>query len=530
MPLLRRFQPLRAFLRRNRVESALLLVAVAAGLVWWFGQPSARLEFGWEVPNAGACFPAGSDDKVVVNLSRKVGWSGQGSLPGSDAGPVRVWDPNTGAERFRFLGEDDPLVWASTSSDGRWLGVEDPRGGLTVWDLATGEQVAALATSADGGRRSAALRNFRFAPAAGLLAYEQSKGQGVALWDLAAGRARVDVPGARAPFEFAPDGQTLAGAGAGSVVALWDVTTGRERWRLAGASRIRQIAFSPTGHLLAAEHAEHTDWETSPCQAVSLWETTTGRPWAHIPRVPAGRARLQYFHPLTFSPDGRILILSGAAGEPSLWDVSHRPPTPLDASLEVPVNGTRRYDHPEPHFSPDGRWLVVPGPKEGVLHVLETATRVRRSVLRVRDDGYESSGLRFSPDGRTVAVQVDYRVPVYGNRGRWTPLDAFLPRQVIAQRQVMVLRLFDVASGRSLGEVPGGLWGGFAPDGGSVLAAIADSSGPSGHLLVRRWTVPPDRTPVRRAALGVFALCLLALAARLHRRMRTRVAEAAPAG
>src|SRR5205085_11355880 len=96
---------------------------------------------------------------------------------------------------------------------------------------------------------------------------------GVRLWDAKDGSpawAQADPAAAVWAVAFAPDGRTLASAGADGLIKLRDVATGAVRQTLAGHhGAVTALAFSADGATLASGGADQT---------ARLWEARTGRP------------------------------------------------------------------------------------------------------------------------------------------------------------------------------------------------------------------------------------------------------------
>src|SRR5262245_60507668 len=54
-------------------------------------------------------------------------------------------------------------------------------------------------------------------------------------------------------IKFAPDGQSIATAGADKTIRVWEVVTGKERLKLVGhAGAVWSVAFAPDGKTLAS--------------------------------------------------------------------------------------------------------------------------------------------------------------------------------------------------------------------------------------------------------------------------------------
>ncbi len=190
---------------------------------------------------------------------------------------------------------------------------------------------------------------------------------------------------------FSPDGHTLAAADAlddRGHIGLWDVATGRRIATLAEGSPVGSVAFSPDGHTLAAGDSRGE---------VGLWDVATGRRIATLTLAEGSPV-----YSVAFSPDGHTLAAGDYRGEVGLWDVAtgRRAATLAEGG---PVYSVA--------FSPDGHTLAV-GDNYVHIGLWEVATGQRTATLT------ETSGVRsvaFSPDGQTL-VTGDY----VGNVGIWS--------------------------------------------------------------------------------------------------------------
>jgi WD40 repeat protein len=106
---------------------------------------------------------------------------------------------------------------------------------------------------------------------------------------------------------FYPDGRLTYVSRAGSVEA-WDVEADRQAFSLggAGAFTASQVAVSPDGHWFAGVSQQPVVW---------LWDTERRRPLFTLPR-----ARADVWS-MTWSPDGRLLVLGLADGGLVIWDL-----------------------------------------------------------------------------------------------------------------------------------------------------------------------------------------------------------------
>lgn len=287
-------------------------------------------------------------------------------------------------------------------------------GEIQVWDLATGRKLPPLRTTPPCGVVNVALSS----DGNWLAAVERrvnDEGNHIkdvlTLWDVRTRTARDLAEGRRHVVpSFAPDGKTLAAPfvnseNLGSALALWDVAGGKRRTILhSGADYYGVPAFSPDGSYVAVD----LDMPKGRAPEVKLWEVATGKELGAF-TAPEGL----YFHRLAFSPDGRRLAaptLEG--GTVFLYDVQDRKLLWVrEFGKEVMLR--------DPVFSPDGKWLAVPGQPlpEGLRHILREdplelpQPRVFLFDLAARSDpevmvaphGFAGRAA-FSSDGRRLAL------------------------------------------------------------------------------------------------------------------------------
>jgi WD40 repeat protein len=160
------------------------------------------------------------------------------------------------------------------SPDGKLLAAPG-RGALHLWDVAAGQEIRRLSLPKDRPVGGAI-----FAPDGRLVALDMQDGT-VALWEVATGKERGRYqtgpavvparplggpPGGAVPLPpadpallaFSPDGRVLA-HGRGREVAVWDIATGKELGRLKGhQGAVFAGAFAPDGKTLATAGADTT--------------------------------------------------------------------------------------------------------------------------------------------------------------------------------------------------------------------------------------------------------------------------------
>ena len=180
-------------------------------------------------------------------------------------------------------------------------------------------------------------------------------------------------------------------------VRLWEVETGKlVRYFEPPAVFVQRLRFSPDGRSLLGEEGRGKIW----------WSIPTGRV---LRRFVSGAGPRRAYGPVEFSPDGRLLAVSGDYHELLFLDA---------------VNGRelRRWpdemdDISDLEFNPDGKTLIVGG---SCLRFRDTVTGKERYPFLGHRRGVQD--LTFTPDGGFV-VSVSYG----GGLPAWTTDGSPLP-------------------------------------------------------------------------------------------------------
>jgi WD40 repeat protein len=272
---------------KSRISLAVLLAAVAV--------------FALTVTNSSFIHAAKEQDPVSVRANAE-----QNPTQGGAADGARdlYGDPLPAGAVLRLgtirLRHSDNVLSVAFSPNGQTLATVanlDPR--IQLWDVRTGRLTQTLLGSLSDPPRRAV-----FSPNGARLAAVCSRG-GVQLWDVASGlelREASESQEREGPVAvaFAPDGRHFAAAGNMGAIRLWDAdNSGRQRLlvdlgRRAGG--IQSLAFSSDGKLLAC--GVNGD--------IRLLNAETGAAVGKIER-----AHDQDILSLAFGPDGKTLISAG---------------------------------------------------------------------------------------------------------------------------------------------------------------------------------------------------------------------------
>ena len=240
------------------------------------------------------------------------------------------------------------------SRDGETLASVDSNGHAVLWDVATGQSSDAQPRDFDK------IRSLAFSPDGRIMAGGTLDAT-IVLWDSESLEVRATLRAHPSPVTalgFSPDGRILASVSGDGTLIFWETTAGYSRIHQSRcASGIASIAFSPDGTSLATSHGNGD---------LTIRNVATPGHYSVVGRFSnASRG-------IAFSPDGGTLAASAvSSSQILLWDVCRRR---LRASLSGPPTGA-----PTLAFSPDGRILVVTG-SDGTLHVTDLIAELANSV------------------------------------------------------------------------------------------------------------------------------------------------------
>jgi WD40 repeat protein len=221
---------------------------------------------------------------------------------GDFGGGLLLWDVSTRQVRDWARGAGESVWSLAVSPDGARIaaGNYDPKAGytLSVWDVATGQQVGA-------GKGMP----FAFSPDGKWLAGRDAGGKNVVLWDARDFQPVATWPGHTAEVNattFDRDGRRLLSASSDRTVRLWDTTTGECLRVFKGhTDEVFAATFHPDGTRIASAGRDRAIW---------LWDPASDEEVARLP----GHA--SYVWSLAFSPDGKTLVSGSGDTTVRLWD------------------------------------------------------------------------------------------------------------------------------------------------------------------------------------------------------------------
>lgn len=334
---------------------------------------------------------------------------------GCSDGTIRLFEAATGKPLRTLEGHEGIVNALAFSPDGSILLSGEEEAKAIFWNVADGTR------RSKPRRHGGPVHSVAFSPD-GKLAATSDEGV-IHLADPARAKElrRIEgLGGTVTSVAFSPDGQTLASAGNDGKVRLWSVATGASSGAPASAGPIESVCFSPDGATLL-----------SAGNRVQLWDAAAGREETGFDSPIEARCA-------AFSPDGNTLATGGERRVRS-WEVGSR------KERIYPADGLER-EVRHVAFSPDGRILAVVGEGDpGIGRAIFLRDAGSGNPLRTLAGG--AGPCRFSPDGSRLAAPA-----VEGERPVGT-------------------RLWNVATGEAVRDLPGTRACAFSPDGQTLVTA-----------------------------------------------------------
>jgi WD40 repeat protein len=200
---------------------------------------------------------------------------------------------------------------------------------------------------------------------------------------------------------FSPDGHSLAAVWEGGQTILWDVASGEQTRTFDGLGIF--VTFSPDGRTLVTSSADPAKL----AGRVVMWNVADGAP------VRTVRSQDWVFS-VAFSADGTRLAAGNQLGRVQIWDIG-------TGQNEGTLTGNLG-DVWDLAYSPSGR-LLATASGDGTVRLWDVKSERDLYTVGRTDGGGEWFDIAFSPDGtRLAATSADGTIKVYV-----LPIDDLLP-------------------------------------------------------------------------------------------------------
>jgi WD40 repeat protein len=310
--------------------------------------------------------------------------------------------------RASLVGHPGQVVYLAISRNGDRLATGGYiESGTTLWNVETGERIAAVAGTAP-----------QFSPDGRVLLTITKKT--VALWDAVTGAPKGPLTGhdgAITSVSFSRDGTKLATGSEDGTVKVWDLASGQSSqtlrvWRVKKLPKFRFISrmlhvpvkvyvrFSPDQQSVLTT----TYWEDS---RAKVWDVTSGRLQAEMagPVMTVGYDTKEAgVTEASFSPDGKFIVTQSDS-KVRIWETAtHKLVKEFDSLFSLEG------------FSPDSKWLglVSTTQPRGYTTVADGGAFLNLETMTLHpttspiDIGFLNQQA-FSPDGRTYVIASGYK-------------------------------------------------------------------------------------------------------------------------
>ncbi len=321
---------------------------------------------------------------------------GQFVLVGDSVGYVSVWELASGEQMLRYHVDQRDITGLDVSPDGQLLAITTQSRKLYLWNWLDGTEPEVLGT----GRR---WNGVKFSPDGQQLAVglDHADDQAADVYDVSSGRllrALYDSP--KGPVigheqAFTPDGKQLALAnsvnlskGFVAAVLLWDIESGELVRRFtAPGMRPRHVDVSPDGRLIAA-----VDWDLN----VRIWDIDTGKE-----AVPTGDGHSGLVRSMVYSASSEQLLTAGEDHSARLWDA---------VSGQQLVRFEQEHGVQVASISQDGSLIATAGSND-IIVLWDAQTGTKRHTLPGKRSLGGAWELAFSPDqSELIALEDDLKL------------------------------------------------------------------------------------------------------------------------
>jgi len=404
----------------------------------------------WSATSAGV-YLYGASNLIADGFFHVPGWltyldgsrDGLWIATGDRSGMIRLWDTQTGHEKFTLAGHTAEITELAFSPDGKRLVSASVDHNLRIWDVTQGKEIAVLK------KHAYTVNTLAFTPD-GKHIISGSDDFQILTWDAETGELLDNAQSAGMILDLVITGnqKTLVTGLNNATVEVWDLAASKRVQTLRDPGQVTPVyslSTSPNNQLLAAGGGDGI---------VRIWNLTSGQLLRQFPSFtgPEGSKSDEIIIDVAFSPDGTRLAVLTDAGTATIWNIN---------TLEQVVKNTLAWQSIQRvSLSPNGKVMAYQVGSQSVTFWLIDQKHQLAVVPEIMP-----RGTIFSPDNMLAVLASGDQLHVYSlgtsslsllRTMKGFPVKAsvvFLPDVKImaagSSRQVM---LWSVASGRLLNQ------------------------------------------------------------------------------
>ena len=227
---------------------------------------------------------------------------GRRIVSASEDNTLKVWDAETGEERFTLEGHTGVVTSCAYSSDGRRIVSASWDNTLKVWDVETGHELFTLK-----GHRHWVL-SCAYSPDSRRIV-SASWDNTLKVWDAETGEEGFTLKGHTSVVfscAYSPNGRRIVSASEDNTLKVWDAETGEEGFTLKGhTKRLSSCAYSPDGRRIVS-----ASWDNT----IKVWDAETGEERITL------KGHTDVVNSCAYSPDGRRIVSASYDNTLKVWD------------------------------------------------------------------------------------------------------------------------------------------------------------------------------------------------------------------
>jgi WD40 repeat protein len=347
----------------------------------------------WDVTTGKLVRKWRGHDCIVLGVAFSFDGKRLATIGGEDK-TVKLWDPETRREILKLRGHTYFGECVAFSKDGQRLASSGLDGTVRIWDAtpATSGQELLTLKHDDEVWSVAFSRNGHIA--------SSSWDKTVRLWDGTTGAPlrRLTLSSQGTLVALSRDGKRLAAISRDKTARIWDATTGEEQSVLTTPNdHLYGVTFSPDGRFLLVDNVGGQPGKEAGSHAVTVWDAQPGQTSPKVIGI-VGRHNEDIWC-LKFSRDGKFLASGSNDGNVKLWHWDPaRPGQPREPVHSFPV---RNYGFGDcVAFTPNSERLVTAGGPTVTIWDVKTGDRLH--ILP--DHSGDVIAVAVSPDGRCLAT------------------------------------------------------------------------------------------------------------------------------